>query len=209
MNAGDALVHAVGRLVTWAIDEILLSEKRVTSAADGRRRLAANEQTEALAGDIQRVAVLAIPIARRLVRGARITRVPWVLVGSTVISIGLAVRNGVREIQVLSSLVAYRLEQATGAPSDPALVKKVAIDLYLRPKRRPVLDDDKVRLVRLTRKWVLGGLFGRKTEKRAARALDAVERLDPAELSALSQRWSRTRPLRPPASAASATDRND
>jgi len=31
--------------------------------------------------------------------------------------------------------VAYRLEQATGAPSEPALVKKLAIDLYLDPKR--------------------------------------------------------------------------
>jgi hypothetical protein len=186
-SAGDALVHAVGRLVNRAIDEVVLSDERVRSAADGRRRLAANQKTETLAGDIQRVVVLALPIARRLARGARVTKVPWVLVGSTVISIGTAVRNGVREIQVLSSLVAYRLEQATGTPSDPALVKKVAIDLYLRPKRKLELKDDKLRIVRLTRKWVLSGLFGRKTEKRASRALDAAERFDPAELSA---RWN-------------------
>ena len=40
------------------------------------------------------------------------------------------------------------------APADPALVKKVAIDLYLRPKDAPDLADDKLRLVRLTRKMV-------------------------------------------------------
>jgi len=63
-------------------------------------------------------------------------------------------------------------------PSDPVLVKKLAIDLYLAPKRTPRLADERLRLVRLTRKWVLGGAFGRKTSKRAARALDAAERLD-------------------------------
>jgi hypothetical protein len=172
--------------VSRTIDEILLSEKRVVSAAEGRRLLAGAEQTEALAGDIQRVIVLAVPIARRVARGARLVKVPWVMIGSTAVSIGAALRNGVREIQVLSSLVTYRLEQATGSPSDPELVKKLAIELYLRPKRRPHLEDDKLHPARLTRKWVLSGLFGRKTEKRAMRALDAAERFDPV---AVSQRW--------------------
>jgi hypothetical protein len=95
----------------------------------------------------------------------------------------MAVRTGVREIQVLSSLVAHRLEQATGAPADPELVKKVAIDLYLHPKRKLQVSDDKLHVVRLTRKWVLGGVIGRKTEKRASRALAAAERLDPATLA--------------------------
>ena len=93
---------------------------------------------------------------------------------------------GGRELQVLASLVAYRLEQATGAPSEPALVKKLAIDLYLDPKRTPHLADDRLRLLRLTRKWVLGGAIGRKSSKRATRALDAAERLDAAALAA---RW--------------------
>jgi hypothetical protein len=92
----------------------------------------------------------------------------------------------VRELQVLASLLAYRLEEATGAPSDPTVVKKVAIDLYLKPKRTPDLSNDKLRLIRLTRKWVLGGAFGRESAKRTAKALDADERLDVAELAA---RW--------------------
>ena len=67
---------------------------------------------------------------------------------------------------------------------DPALVKKVAVDLYLHPKRKLRPADDKLHVVRLTRKWLLGGIFGRKTEKRAKRALAAAERLDAALLAA-------------------------
>jgi hypothetical protein len=177
-------VETVGRLADKAIDRVLLTDERITSAAEGKRLLAGKEDTEALAGDIQRVVVLAVPVVSRLARGARLTRVPWVMVASSAVSIGLAVRTGVRELQVLASLVAYRLEQATGAPSEPALVKKLAIDLYLDPKRTPHLAGEKLRLPRLTRKWVLSGAFGRKTSKQATRALEAAERLDAAALSA-------------------------
>jgi hypothetical protein len=96
------------------------------------------------------------------------------------------VRSGVKEIQALSSLVAHRLEQATGAPADPALVKKLAIDLYLHPRRTPRVGDRRLRIVRLTRKWLLLGIFGRKTQRRASRALEAAERLDAA---ALASEW--------------------
>ena len=183
-------MHAIGRLVARAIDEIVLGDKRVTSAAEGRRLLAGDEQTESVAEDIQRVIVLAVPVVRALARGARLVKLPWVIVGSTAISVGVAVRTGVREIQVLSSLVAHRLEQATGAPADPLLVKKVTLDLYLHPKRKLDPTDDKLHLVRLTRKWVLGGIFGRKTAKRTNRALAAAERFDSAALAAS---WNRAR----------------
>ena len=189
-DASGALVEAVGRLADKAIDRVLLTDERITSAADGKRLLAGEADVEALAGDIQRVVVLAVPVVRRLARGARLTRVPWVMVASSVVSVGVAVRTGVRELQVLASLVAYRLEQATGAPSEPALVKKLAIDLYLDPKRTLHLADERLRLLRLTRKWVLSGAVGRKTSKRAMRALDAAERLDAAALSA---RWDAMR----------------
>jgi hypothetical protein len=198
-RAGDSLVRAVGRLVNRAVDEILLGDKRVTSAAEGRRLLARNEQTESRADDIQRIIVLAVPVIRALARGARVVKVPWVIVGSTAVAVGVAVRMGAREIQVLSSLVAHRLEQTTGAPADPALVKKVAIDLYLHPKRKLVLSDDKLHLVQLTRKWVLGGMLGRNTEKRANRALAAAERLDAAMLAANWGTVRHRRPVEPPA----------
>jgi hypothetical protein len=183
-KAGDALVRGIGRLVNRAVDEMLLGDERVTSAAEGKRLLIGNEQTESRADDIQRVIVLAVPVVRVLARGARVARLPWVIVASTAVSVGVAVCTGVREIQVLSSLVAHRLEQSTGAPADRALVKKVAIDLYLHPKRKLRPSDDKLHLVRLTRKWVLAGILGRKTEKRAHRALAAAERLDPTALAA-------------------------
>ena len=185
-TTNDALVRAVGRLAEQAINHALLSDERITSAAEGKRTLAGNEDTEALAGNIQRVVVLALPIVRRISRGARLTRAPYVMVASSAVSVGVGVRTGARELQVLGSLVAHKLEQVTGAPGDPALVKKVAIDLYLEPKRIPELNDDKLRLVRLTRKWVLTGAFGRSTSKRAAKALEAAERIDAA---ALAKRW--------------------
>jgi hypothetical protein len=201
-KAGDALVRTVGRLVNRAVDEMLLGKKRVTSASEGRRLLKGDEQTESLGEDIQRVIVLAVPVVRALARGARVAKLPWVIIGSTAVSVGLAVRTGVREIQVLSSLVAHQLEQATSAPADPALVKKVAIDLYLHPRRELRLTDDKLHIVRLTRKLVLGGIFGRKTEKRANRALAAAERLDSTVLAASwnglrRRRATETPPSRP------------
>jgi hypothetical protein len=178
-----ALVDAVGRLVEAAVHRVLLGDDRVTSAAEGKRRLAGQEGNEELADKVQRVVVLATPVVRLAARGAKITRLPWALVASSSVSVGIAVRSGVREIQVLSSLVAHRIEQATGAPPDPRLVEKVAVDLYLDPKRKPDLTDDRLRLLRLTRKWVLLGAFGRTTGKRAGKALEAAEKLDGGELA--------------------------
>ena len=188
LHGAGALVRAVRGLVDRAVDEILLGEQRVTSAAEATRLLAGEEHSDALAGDVQRVVALAVPVARRLARGARVFKfkVPWVMVASTSVSMGFAVRTGVREIQALSSLLAYRLEQSTGAPSDPELVKKLAVDLYLNPKRTPRLEDDKLRFVRLTWKWLLSGALGRKTKKRSTRALAAAERIDTA---AAASQW--------------------
>jgi hypothetical protein len=186
LKSGSALVDAVGRLVDAAVDRVLLSEDRVTSAADGRLRLAGQEGSEELADKVQRVVVLATPVVRVVARGAKFTRLPWAMVASSSVSVGIAVRTGVREIQVLSSLVAHRIEQATGAPADPKLVEKVAVDLYLDPKRKPDLTDERLRLVRLSRKWVLLGAFGRSTAKRADKALEAADKLDGQDLAA---RW--------------------
>lgn len=188
LRSGSALVDAVGRLVDAAVERVLLGEDRVTSAAEGKRRLAGQERNEELADKVHRVVVLATPVVRMAARGAKFTRLPWAMVASSSVSAGIAVRTGVREIQVLSSLVAHRIEQATGAPADRRLVEKVAVDLYLAPKRKPDLTDDRLRLVRLTRKWVLLGAFGRTTSKRADRALDAADKLDGGDLAS---RWER------------------
>ena len=179
-------MEAVDRLVDAAVSRVLLGEDRVTSAAEGKLRLSTSKGTEELADKVQRVVVLATPFVRAAARGARLTRLPWAMIASTSFSVGIAVRTGVREIQVLSSLVAFRIEQATGAPADPQLVEKIAVDLYLHPRREVEVADDRLRLVRLTRKWLLLGAFGRTTSKRADKALAAAEKLDGAEVAA---RW--------------------
>jgi hypothetical protein len=186
LKSRTALVEAVGRLVHAAVDHVLLSDDRVTSAADGKLRLSGQAGAEELADKVQRVVVLATPFVRAAARGAKFTRLPWAMIASSSFSIGVTVRSGVRELQVLSSLVAFRIEQATGAPADPQLVEKVAVELYLNPKWRIDLTDDRLRLVRLTRKWLLLGAFGRTTSKRAGKALEAADKLDGADLAA---RW--------------------
>jgi len=175
----------------------VLGDERISSAAEARQLLKGEERVEALTGEIQRVVALAVPVLRRLARGARFTKVPWVFVATTTLSVGIAVKSGVKEIQTLSSLVAQRLESATGNPADPTLVKKLAVDLYLHPRRTPRLQDDRLRIIRLTRKWLLLGAFGRKTQRRASRALEAAERIDAAALAAQwedSRREAASRP---------------
>ena len=76
------LVDAISSLYEHAIDRLLLTPDRVTSAAEGKRLLAADDDTEVMADQLQRVVVLAVPVVRTVARGARFTRVPWVLVAS-------------------------------------------------------------------------------------------------------------------------------
>jgi hypothetical protein len=182
-----ARADAIPAVYERAIDRMLTASERVTSAAEGRALLAAKEGTEAVAGRLQRVVVLAAPIVRTVARGARFTRVPWVLLGTTAVSTGLTLHTRVREVQVLGALLAHRIEEATGEPADPALVKKLTVELYLAPKRVPELSDRRLRLHRLIKRWLFRGAIGRKTGKAATKALEAAERLDVGPLIA---RWA-------------------
>jgi hypothetical protein len=180
------LLDAVGGLYDQVIDRILLSPDRVTSAAEGKRLMASDDDSEALADTVQRVAVVATPIIRTLARGARwLPRVPWVLVASTTASLVMTLRAGVREVRVLGSLVAHRLELETGRPADPALVKQLTLELYLSPRRTPSLDGG-LPLGRLVRRWLFRGAIGKDTRRVADKALDAAERLD---VATLESRW--------------------
>jgi len=172
------LVDAVSSLYEHAIDALFLTPDRVTSAADGKRLLAGDDGTEVVADQLQRVVVLAVPVVRTVARGARFTRVPWVLVATTAFSIASTLRTGVREVQVLGSLIAHRLEQATGLPADSALVKRLALELYLSPKRKPSPAATPLPLRRLLQRWLVKGAFGRDTRRAASKALDAADRLD-------------------------------
>ena len=86
---------------------------------------------------VERFVAVATPAVRILARGARFTRVPWVLVASTSVSLTTTIRAGVREVRVIGSLLAHRLEQETGAAADPALVKKLAVERDARRTSAP------------------------------------------------------------------------
>ena len=60
----------------------------------------------------------------------------------------------------------------------PALVTKLAVELYLAPKQEPDVATLDLPLARLARKWLLRGVLGRNTRKAAERALDEAEQLD-------------------------------
>jgi hypothetical protein len=174
----SALVRAVADLLDGLVDRLLRTDERVTSAAQGKALIAVDDDAEDLADRVQRFVAVATPAVRIVARGARFTRVPWVLVASTAVSLTTTVRAGVREVRILGSLLAHRLEQATAAPADPALVRKLTVELYLAPRREPDVTTLDVPLARLARKWLLRGVLGRNTRKTAERALDAAERLD-------------------------------
>ena len=167
---------------------------RVTTAAQAKRLLADHEDTEELTDAIQRFVGIATPIVRIALRGARFTRIPWVLVASSAISIGVTVRNGVRELQAIAALLTHRFEEETGAPPDPALLQKLTLQLYLDPRRTPDLAELDMPLGRLGRRWIVSGAFGRNTRRKTQKALDAAERLD---LSVLVRKRASARTAEP------------
>jgi hypothetical protein len=170
--------RAAGHLVDQAFERLLLSGVEVKTAAEARRLLAEYSDTEEMADAIQRFVAIATPVARIALRGARFTRVPWVLVVSSAVSIGVAVRNGVRELQALAALLAHRFKQETGSPPNPALLRKLTLELYLKPRRTPDASDLRLPLARLARRWIVSGALARNTRKKTDKALDAAERLD-------------------------------
>ena len=177
------LERSAGDVVQQAFDRLLSSNTTVTTAAEARRQLANHEDTEELADAIQRFVAIATPIVRIALRGARFTRIPWVLVASSAVSIGVTVRNGVRELQSIAALLAHRFEEETGAPPDPALLQKLTLELYLKPRRAPDVSDLGLPLVRLARRWIVSGAFGRSTRGKTEKALVAAERLDVSSLA--------------------------
>jgi hypothetical protein len=81
-------------------------------------------------------------------------------------------------------LLTHRFETETDAPPDPALVQKLTLELYLRPRRTPEVSDLGLPLARLARRWIVSGALGRNTRGKTEKALDAVERLDIGSLAA-------------------------
>jgi hypothetical protein len=182
LAAPRTLERSAGEIVHQAFERLLSSNTRLTTAAEAKRLLADHEDTEELTDAIQRFVGIATPVVRIALRGARFTRVPWVLVASSAVSIGVTVRNGVRELQAIAALLSHRIEEETGAAPDPALLQKLTLELYLKPRRTPDASNLGLPLARLARRWILSGAFGRNTRGKTAKALDAAERLDLSSL---------------------------
>ena len=141
-SAASSVPRAVGSLYDRAIDRMLARPYQVATADEARALLDDPESIDvsALADQIQQVAIIAIPIARRvgaLTPGTGLKRVPWVLTILTVANVARSIRQGVREVQVVGSYLAARLHATTGEPPDPALVKALTVQVYLSPSRRP------------------------------------------------------------------------
>ena len=81
---------------------------------------------------------------------------------------------------MLAGLLAHRFKEETGAQPDAALLRKLTLELDLRPRRAPNVSDVRLPLARLARRWIVGGALGRNTPEKMDKALDAAERLDMA-----------------------------
>jgi hypothetical protein len=188
-SAASSVPRAAGSLYDRVIDRMLARPYQVTTAEEARALLEDPESIDvsAFADQIQQVAIIALPLARRLGPLSRVPglrKVPWVLSIVTVANLARAIRQGVREVQVVGSYLASRLQAATGEAPDPALVKALTVQLYLSPSRRPSAADRSVPAGKLLRRWLTYGLVGRSTNKTAMRAVGAIEQLDVAALVA-------------------------
>jgi hypothetical protein len=187
-SAASAVPRAVASLYDRAIDRVLARPYEVTTADEARAVLDDPDAIDvsALADQIQQVALVAAPLVRRVSKFKRlpgVRRVPWVLSLVTLANLTRAIREGVREVQIVGSYLAARIQQATGAPPDPNLVKRLTVQVYLSPSRR--LDpsqDERVRARKLLQRWLLNGFLGRTSNKAAVRAIGAIERLDIASV---------------------------
>lgn len=180
-----AVTNGASQAYQRALDRALTTTEPVTSAAEATALLASDEHPEALSDGVQKVVIAAVPAIRMARRSGRFVPVPSVFLVSTALSAGMTARRGMRELQVVAALVNHKIEQGTGELADPALVRAVAVALYLDPLLTPEPSRGRLRLARVGRRWAVRGALGRDTGG-AARALAAAERLDGAAHAA---RW--------------------
>jgi hypothetical protein len=187
------VIQSIGRLYDRAIDSVLSTPYEVRTADEALAMIEAEAggvfDGKALAEQVQTAAVLLTPVLRRLrwfERLPGVRKLPFIAGVMTAANVAVVLRRGVREVQIVSSYLAHRLREATGDAPDPSLVKAVAVQVYTEPNRRPVAGE-RIRFARLLRRWLVRGVFGRDTQKRARNAVFAVAQLDiPALLATRS-----------------------
>jgi hypothetical protein len=175
-------------LVQAALDRVLARPHRIETREQALALLSTEGDVQELSGQIQKVAIAATPVLRRLAKSRRIPglrRMPAVATLITVGSVAAALRAGVRDIQVVGSYLDSRLREATGAPPPVRMVQDLTVQIYLRPDRVPV-PGGKVRAGRLLWSWLFRAALGRDSAGRGVEAVDAVSRL---EVDALGLEW--------------------
>jgi len=193
-----AAASAAQSLYDRAIDRVLARPYEVTTADEARAVLDNPDAIDvsAFADQIQQVALVAMPLVRRVGRLRRVPgvkKVPWVFSIVTITNLTRSIRQGVREVQIIGSYLAARIEHTTGAPPDPDLVKRLTVQLYLSPTRKadPTVPES-VEARKLLQRWLFNGILGRTSNKAAVRAIASVERMDVAAVVPAP------RPLPPP-----------
>jgi hypothetical protein len=188
VGAMKSLLDAVTGLYDRAISAVLATPHAVPDAHTALALLDERHHDSQQFGEqIGKVAMLAVPVVRRLQTAERFTKLPgvrklpWLASATSVAGAAAALTRGVRDVQVIGSFVATRLE-ATGYPVDPELVKRITVQLYLSPSS-PVRLDQRVGPARLLRRWLVRGALGRDTKRAAVKAVSAVSRLDAGPLA--------------------------
>lgn len=121
--------------------------------------------------------------------GARLAGRAAAPVGAAV-ELGLAARSGLRELQVLTSLLVNRLA-AAALGNEPEMVRRTILALYLEPTQRPDLAVSLGSYApALAKRWAINAvpLTGRRQSTLTRRRIEAVER---ARLADLVADWRR------------------
>jgi hypothetical protein len=98
--------------------------------------------------------------------------------------LGLATREGVKELQVLASFLLARL-RADGHPVDGELIRRATLAIYLEPRQPPDLRVPvQRRSLAVARRWSVDAipLTGRAQASRTRARVDAIARLDTRHL---------------------------
>jgi hypothetical protein len=191
----QASVQALGDLYDRAVDAVLIRPHEIATADEAFAALRADASwnAEALTSQARKAALVALPIVRRVGLAGRIPGlrgVPSVALVATVAAVSSQLWSVVKELQVLTALIATRL-RAAGYPSDPPLVKRLAIEFYSHPGRQPNLEAVSTSIKAMLARMTVAGMFGRTSITRAHEAFVAAERLD---VDAVMARWPTSRP---------------
>jgi hypothetical protein len=192
-------VRSLGGLVDAAIDRVFDEPLQIENQAEALAVLSDRDDSTALRTALNGASDWAIArFARRAVLprlGGRLARSAGTKAAGRIalpvtlsLEVGMAARGGVRELQVMASLLIARLRRA-GLPVERDLVRRTTMALYLRPGRRPDLRQGGGQLgVAVARRWLMRAVpgLGRHRSRDVAARVRAVERLD---LQRLVRSW--------------------